>query len=54
MSRHRPFLVLLFLPLAASASSGLDGAERLTLRSKLLGEERVLAVVTPASYARGQ
>jgi uncharacterized protein len=47
-------LCLALLPLAAGASSGLDGAERLTLASKLLGEERVLAVVTPASYARGQ
>ncbi|HMK73841.1 MAG TPA: alpha/beta hydrolase-fold protein, partial [Myxococcaceae bacterium] len=50
------FLVLLAsLPVAsASAASGLDGAERLTLRSVVLDEERTLAVVTPASYARGQ
>ncbi len=45
---------LLFLPPVARASSGLDGAERLTLQSKALAEERVLAVVTPASYASGQ
>jgi uncharacterized protein len=50
----RAALCLALLPLAAGASSGLDGAERLTLASKLLGEERVLAVVTPASYAGGQ
>jgi len=48
------FLFLVLLPLAAEASSGLDGAERLTLTSRILGEERVLAVVTPASYAHGQ
>jgi uncharacterized protein len=55
MCRARALLVFLaLLPGAAPASSGLDGAERLTLRSKVLGEERVLAVVTPASYAHGQ
>lgn len=48
-----PLLVCLVSP-PAGASSGLDGAERLTLYSKVLGEERVLAVVTPASYATGQ
>jgi uncharacterized protein len=47
----RRLLLLSILPLGASASTGLDGAERLTLRSRVLGEERVLAVVTPASYA---
>jgi uncharacterized protein len=47
-------LLSLLLPLGASASSGLDGAERVTLFSKVLGEERVLGVVTPASYGRSQ
>lgn len=32
----------------------MDGAERVTLPSKVLGEERVLAVVTPASYGHGK
>jgi len=52
---------LRFLPLLtflgaapAAASSGLDGAERVTLRSEVLGEERTAAVVTPSSYARSQ
>jgi uncharacterized protein len=50
------FLVLLpcFPMLSASAASGLDGAERVTLRSVVLDEERTLAVVTPASYGRSQ
>lgn len=58
--RHSPLrclwvpLLLCFASFRAGASSGLDGAERLTLVSKVLGEERVLAVVTPASYANGQ
>jgi len=54
MCQARALLLLSFLPFPAGASSGLDGAERLLLRSSVLGEERVLAVVTPASYARGQ
>lgn len=54
MSQARALLLLSFLPFPAGASSGLDGAERLLLHSSVLGEERVLAVVTPASYARGQ
>ena len=53
----RPFgLLTLFVcfPLAETyASTGLDGAERVILRSAILGEERTLAVVTPASYGRG-
>jgi uncharacterized protein len=50
----RVISLLVALPLApAAASSGLDGAERVTLMSKVLGEERTLAVVTPASYAGG-
>jgi predicted alpha/beta superfamily hydrolase len=54
MSQARALLLLSFLPFPAGASSGLDGAERLTLHSKVLGEERVLAVVTPAGYARSE
>jgi uncharacterized protein len=51
----RVLSLLVAIPLApAGASSGLDGAERVTLTSKILAEERTLAVVTPASYARGQ
>ncbi len=45
---------LLLLSPPAQAAGSLDGAERLTLQSRVLGEERVLAVVTPASYASGQ
>jgi predicted alpha/beta superfamily hydrolase len=41
-------------PLAVEASSGLDGAERVKLASQFLGEERLLAIVTPASYGHGQ
>jgi predicted alpha/beta superfamily hydrolase len=44
---------LLIVPLGVRASSGLDGAERLTFQSTVLGEQRVLAVVTPASYRQG-
>jgi uncharacterized protein len=48
----RVLSLLVALPLApAAASSGLDGAERVTLTSTVLGEERTLAIVTPASYA---
>jgi uncharacterized protein len=54
MDYFRALLLLAVLPLGASASSGLDGAERLILQSKVLGEERVLAVVTPAFYAGSQ
>jgi predicted alpha/beta superfamily hydrolase len=51
----RSLCLLIALPLGpAAASSGLDGAERVTLHSKILGEERVMAVVTPASYARSK
>ncbi|MGO9065318.1 MAG: alpha/beta hydrolase-fold protein [Myxococcaceae bacterium] len=46
--------LLVALSLAASVSSGPAGAERLTLHSQALGEERVSAVVMPASYGRGQ
>jgi predicted alpha/beta superfamily hydrolase len=53
--RYLTVLSLLWLTAPrASASSGLDGAERLTVVSKVLGEERVVAVVTPASYGRGE
>jgi len=54
---RRPAQVLLLalvLPGVASASGGLDGAQRLTLLSKVLGEQRVMAVVTPASYGFGE
>ena len=47
-------LLLGLVSTPADASSGLDGAERLTFYSKVLGEERVLGVVTPASYASGE
>jgi uncharacterized protein len=50
MRRLGTLSLLFAFPLVAGASS-LDGAERLVLPSAILGEERVLAVMTPASYA---
>lgn len=51
---RRSLLLLFAVPLAASAATGLDGAQRLTLHSNILGEDRIIAVVTPASYSRGE
>ena len=54
MRRVRALHLLFAFPFMASASSGFDGAELLTLRSTVLGEERVFAVMTPTTYSRGQ
>jgi predicted alpha/beta superfamily hydrolase len=54
MRRVRALQLLFAFPLMASASSGVDGAELLTIRSTVLGEERVFAVVTPTTYSRSQ
>jgi predicted alpha/beta superfamily hydrolase len=44
--------VLLGAPLVAHAATPIAGAERFTLASKVLGEERALLVSFPDSYAR--